>query len=463
MAHENIALIAHLMRRAGFGATREELEAYAAKGYEATVEELLNPEAQEAVDRLDLFRYHPGMFKPGTQAGEGSAEWLFYMINTKRHLEEKMTVFWHQIFATGVSKVDHYHELNYMIDLFREQGLGNYRDLLMAVAKNPAMIYWLDQNENRARSINENWGRELLELFSMGVGNYTEDDVRDAARAFTGWTIASHIPRIPYQRNDWTFEYRPGDHDDGEKTFLGHTGQFNGEEIIDIIVQQPACHRFIARHLYSFFVADEVQVPAWQITPPKDSQAIDILAAALSDSGLEMKAVMRTLFNSDFFKDARFLKVRSPAEVVAGTLRLTGGQEFAGPFFLPLARETGFMGQDLLNPASVEGWHTGEEWVNSGSLMTRINFMCERLGDTSLPGIRDIVDRLRVQGDLSPEAFVDSCLDLLGPLTVEDGTRQKFIDQTSLAGTLLWHSPDAEQRVSSMVKSIVATREFQFA
>ena len=191
--------MAHLMRRAGFGATREELEVRAAKGYEATVEELLNPESQEPVDAYDLKRYHPWTRKPATAYGMGAAEWLYYMINTKRPLEEKMTLFWHQLFATGASKVDHYDEIMDMVTLFREKGMGDYRELLGDVARNPAILYWLDNNENHAYAVNENWGRELLELFSMGVGNYTEADVREYSKAFTGWTITPQATEGPHR------------------------------------------------------------------------------------------------------------------------------------------------------------------------------------------------------------------------------------------------------------------------
>ena len=272
MAHkDDIALMAHLMRRAGFGATRGQLESYVAKGYEATVEELLNPEAQEPVDRLELLRYHPWSWKPGTIQGTGHATWLYHMVNTKAPLQEKMSVFWHGIFATGVSKVDHWDEILDMIDMLREKGMGSYKDILMAIAQDPAMIYWLDNNENHADAPNENWGRELLELFSMGVGNYTEEDVFECSRAFTGWTITPKLPRFPMGRFDWYFEFREDDHDEDEKSFLGYTGNFNGEDIIDIICKQPATSRFIARHLYNFFVADEAQVPAWQRVAPRRS------------------------------------------------------------------------------------------------------------------------------------------------------------------------------------------------
>ena len=156
-----------------------------------------------------------------------------------------MSVFWHGIFATGVSKVDHWDEILDMIDMLREKGMGSYKDILMAIAQDPAMIYWLDNNENHADAPNENWGRELLELFSMGVGNYTEEDVFECSRAFTGWTITPKLPRFPMGRFDWYFEFREDDHDEDEKSFLGYTGNFNGEDIIDIICKQP---RYLPLH-----------------------------------------------------------------------------------------------------------------------------------------------------------------------------------------------------------------------
>ena len=331
MADQDIALMAHLMRRAGFGATREELEARSAKGYEATVEELLHTEEHGPLDRLEMMRYHPWTWRPGTLPGMGAAEWLHDMINTQRPLEEKIALFWHQVFATGVSKVDHYDDVMDMIVKFREKGMGDYRELLLEMAKDPAMIYWLDNCENHSTAVNENWGRELLELFSMGVGNYTEVDVRECSRAFTGWSILPKLPRGPIGRHDWFFEYREEDHDDGEKTFLGETGNFNGEDIIRIICEQPATALFIARHLYNFFVADEAQVPAWAVTPPVDPEAVDLLADTLVESGYDIRSTLRVLFNSDFFKNARFARLKSPAEVVVGTLRLVGGAEFPAP------------------------------------------------------------------------------------------------------------------------------------
>jgi len=377
-----------------------------------------------------------------------------------------MVLFWHQLFATGQSKIDHWHELIAQVDMFREHAIGNYRELLVALAKDPAMIYWLDNCDNHAHAVNENWGRELLELFSMGVGNFSETDVREASRAFTGWTIGYTPPRGYYNRWDWQFEYLEEDHDDGEKTFLGHTGNFNGEDIIDIIVQQPACHRFIARHLYNFFVADEPQVPAWQTTPPRNPEAIDTIATAFRESKYDMRSTLRVIFNSDFFKNACFARIKSPAEVVISLLRLAGGFEFPAPGIGQLAKQPTYMGQELLNPPSVEGWHTGVEWINSGTLMKRVNFAASVLGDFSRPGMRAMLARLKAHGELTADELVDHCLDLIGPLDVQPEVRQRLVEHAGEGGPVRWstaHEAEISQkRVGEMWQMIAALREFQY-
>jgi uncharacterized protein (DUF1800 family) len=466
MPDHDIALVSHLMRRAGFGAPRAELEAWAAKGYEATVEALLHPESQPEVDEDVMFRYFPHLEAPAAPV-QGQTNWIYRMITTQRPLEEKMVLFWHQLFATGNSKVDNPLELVNQIELFRHHGLGSYRDLLVDLAKNPAMIYWLDNNGNHRGAINENWGRELMELFSMGVGNYSEDDIKEASRAFTGWTIAPKLPRQPLGRFPWGFQYQPEDHDDGEKTFLGRTGRFNGDDIIDIIVQQPATARFLSRHLYNFFVADEPQVPSWDITPPRDPEAIRTLEQAYFDSHYDMRSILRVLFLSDFFKEARFARVKSPAELVISTVRLAGNFMAPRPGFQELAAECAYQGQELLNPPSVESWHTGQEWIDGGALVRRVNFAAKFLGDTTMPGVRAIIDALRARGTLSPEAFVDACLDLIGPMDVGEQTRGELLAQAEADGDLRWETEQdaktSEHRVGIMLALISASREYQFA
>ncbi|MCH2319429.1 MAG: DUF1800 domain-containing protein [SAR202 cluster bacterium] len=460
-ADTKIDMMAHLMRRAGFGASREELESRSLLGYEETVEELLAPSLQDPVDRYQFLRYYPMWWKPGTMGGLGQAEWVWTMISTKAPLQEKMCLFYHNIFATGVAKVDHYDEIQDMIDMFRDKGLGKYKEILMEVAKSPAMIYWLDNNENHADSVNENWGRELLELFTMGVGNYTETDVRECSRAFTGWTLEHKLPRFHMGRWDWEFKFIPEDHDYTDKEFLGHTGNFDGEEIIDIILSKPATAQFIARHLYSFFVADEPQVPAWSVTPPNDPKAVDFLAEALMASDYHMGTVLQKLFTSDFFKEQRFSRVKNPTEVVISTLRLVGGTNRPSPETLDWTGQIAYMGQDLLNPPSVEGWHNGIEWINSGTLMKRTNFVSELISDTERPGVRNIIDRIKLAGS-NPINIIDACLDIMGPMEVSDQTRRELIDHSEKQGDFDWNS-DGEEKLIEVLQLLVATREYQFA
>ena len=465
-SQDDIALMGHLMRRAGFGAPQEELQTRAAKGYDATVEELLHPEELPPIDENEFYRYFPG-YEGALGPPINQAEWVYRMINTKRPLEEKIALFWHQLFATGNSKVDNPPELTQQIKMFRNYGLGSFKELLVELAKIPAMIYWLDNNGNHNGAINENWGRELMELFALGVGNYSEDDIKEASRAFTGWTIAPKIPRNPLGRFYWNFEYKPEDHDDGEKTFLGHTGNFNGEDIINILADQPATPRFLARHLYNFFVADEAQVPAWNITPPRDPEAIQTLVDAYNDSKGDIRSILRVLFKSDFFKSARFEHVKSPAELVVGTVRIAGNYNGPRPGLTLLAMECNWQGQELLNPPSVESWHTGSEWIDGGALVRRVNFAAGVLGDTSLPGVRSVVEGLRSKGSLAPADFVAQCLEALGPLEVSESTHSELLDHAQEDGTLNWDTDEertaSEKRVGIMLALIAASRDYQFA
>jgi uncharacterized protein (DUF1800 family) len=478
MSRDDLALMAHLLRRAGFGATRDELERYLRQGYEATVEELLHPEAAPpALEDEDLIRRYHVDENSLMLIESCQAYWLYRMINTRRPLEEKLALFWHGVFATGYTKLNQPKQILNQVEMFRRRGLGSFQTLLVEVSKDPAMIFWLDNKDSHKEAVNENYGRELLELFSMGVGNYTEHDVRQCSRAFTGWTIrnaALHTARVardsvwPYGRLDWQFEYQEDDHDAGEKAFLGTTGAFNGEDIIGVICEQPATARFVARHLFNFFVADEPQVPAWQTVPPRDPAAIQTLMEAFRRSQYDMRSVLRVLFNSDFFKNARFTKVKSPAEFVVGTVRLAGGHRFPEVEDIALALETGYMGQQLLDPPSVEGWHTGPEWINSATLMSRVNFASQQFADLEKPGVRSIVQRVQAQGTrLSPERVVDACLELMGPLAVSEETRRHLLDHMAAAGhphggSAVDAAPSAE-RIRELLQLIVATREYQLA
>lgn len=461
----DLELMAHLIRRAGFGANRKEIERRLLIGYEETVEELINPSNTTSVDPHEFIRYYPMWWKPGTMGGLGQAPWVWTMINTESPLQEKMCLFYHNIFATGVAKVDHYDEIQDMIDFFRQYGLGYYKDILMRVAKSPAMIYWLDNNENHADAINENWGRELLELFTMGVGNYTENDVIECSRAFTGWTLEHKLPRFHMGRWDWKFKFDESDHDYGQKTFLGQVGNFDGEEIIDIILSKPETASFLARHICNFFVADEPQVPAWSVIPPIDQKAIDFVSDLLIQTNYHMGITLRNLFNSSFFKDSLFKRVKNPTEVVVGTLRMLSSSYIPSPDIMDWTSEITNMGQDLMNPPSVEGWHSGTEWINSGTLMKRTNFMAGLIGEKKYSGVTDILDVLKNK-KRTPVEVVELCLDIMGPLKVSNKTKTELVDHVAIEGEIQWNRtnefPVTESKIIELLQLIVSTKEYQF-
>jgi uncharacterized protein (DUF1800 family) len=468
MADKEIALMAHLMRRAGFGSTFEELEARAAKGYEATVDELLDPEGQPELEKDLMMRYQPQWVSQAGLEGQ-QEEWTYRMINTKRPLEEKIALFWHQIFVTGHAKCEYPKQQTIEFDMFRRDGLGKFDNLLQGLAKDPAMMFYLDNCMSHKDAINENWGRELLELFSMGVGmdgqvNYTEDDVKECARAFTGWTVTNSIPRYPYGKYEAKFIYDSNDHDFGEKTFLGETGNWNGEDIINIVAKQAGTARFISRHLYNFFVSDEPQVPAWQNTPPGDPATIKSLEDEYFRTNYDIRSMLRVLFKSDAFKNSRFTKVKSPTETVVGTMRLVGDFRMPKPGMNAMSLNIRYMGQDLMNPPTVEGWHTGREWIDSGTLVERINFTADAVGNTSHPGVQSIIQRLGSQGPtITAEQLVDGCLDMLGAYVLADVTRNELLALAKADGDLRTGTPEFETRVGQMLQSIVATTEYLFA
>ena len=469
MATKEIELMAHLMRRAGFSATRDELEAYVAKGYDSTVEELLHPGEPGTMPEDIIRRVH---LQIDEGPGGGAIDWAYRMITTRNPLEEKITLFWHGLFAVGYSKGNQARSQMNQIDTFRRHAFGSFRDMLVELSRDPAMVFWLDNNESQNGAVNENYGRELLELFAMGVGNYTEQDVKECVRAFTGWTIGNEpYMRVkgtkdsfsPFGRIAWHPEYRPEDHDEGEKTFLGETGRFNGEDVVDIIVRQPATARFICGRLFQFFAADEI-----------DKAGEDVVREMMVshfESGYKIRSVLRTLFQSDYFasEKARFARVKAPVELVIGAVRMAGSCRFPKSSDAMRLDAPNFMGQALYRPPSVEGWHEGHEWIDSGAVVERSNFAAKELSDVSQPGVRAIIARLSAMngGTMKPAEAVDGCLDLIGPITVTDETRDSLIGHVERLGDLdLSEGPgdeESDRRVGELLGLIASTPEFQLA
>src|SRR3984957_13432306 len=278
--------------------------------------------------------------------------WADRLVATNRPLQEKLALFWHGHFASSEEKVRDYRKMLAQIMLFHQHAAGNFGRLLSAVARDPAMLVYLDAGQNLKGHPNENFGRELMELFTMGVGHYTEQDIREAARAFTGWSD-----------RDLSFHIDDAQHDSGDKTVLGHTGPFDGQEALDIILAQPATANFIAGKLYRFLVRDDLS-PQFQ----------DQLGNLLRSSNYEMVPFLRTVFPSrDFYSAASVgTHIKGPVELLVSTYRRLGLDATPGmPDFCSASTE---LGQTLLNPPTVAGWSQGRTWITPGSLLARGNF-----------------------------------------------------------------------------------------
>jgi Protein of unknown function (DUF1800) len=292
--------------------------------------------------------------------------WADRMVATHRPLEEKMALFWHGHFATGEEKIRDYRKMEQQLALLHRLATGSFRELLVEVARGPAMLAYLDAVENVKGAPNENFAREVMELFTMGVGNYSEKDIREAARAFTGWID-----------DDLAFKVDPSKHDDGPKTFLGRTGNFDGVDILDIILAQKVTAEFIAGKIYRFFVREDI-APAVQAR----------LGAVLRDGDYQVAPLLRAIFLSrDFYSAPSFAtRIKGPVELIVSTYRKLGVTRMPGiPDLYVVSRE---LGQLLLNPPTVAGWAQGRAWITPGLLLARGNFA----RDVMFPDIINFTD-----------------------------------------------------------------------
>ncbi|MEA2635628.1 MAG: hypothetical protein QOH92_2395 [Chloroflexota bacterium] len=348
---------AHLLRRAGFGGSAQEIDRLAAMSSKDMAQSLLdyqqssNATLDGQLPTLDLSS------AKGPNPGAIQAWWLQRMVQTARPLEEKMTLFWHGLLTSGLDKAGP-AQLFTQNGLFRKMALANFDDLLKAVSKDPAMMVYLDTETNRKGKPNENYARELMELFTTGIGHYTEDDVRESARAFTGWTLTGG-KQLRYT-TDSLFVARL--HDSGQKTFMGKTGNFTGDDIVEMLVPLRVTAERLTTRLFSFF--------AYQNPEP---EIVRHLADTFQQSHYNVGAVVREIFTMDAFYSSKAYRalVKSPAEVTAQTLRATRADAQA---FVAAANAMGPMGQVLFYPPNVAGWPAGASWINSSTLLNRINF-----------------------------------------------------------------------------------------
>jgi hypothetical protein len=395
----NYDFAAHLLERAGFGGTPDEIQALAKLTPKQAVARLVRFEGTD-VSALPAFD-HSGVHDPGlepfppsrpavTDMAKAKGEalgikvkpsgnrrlqpvvdkffywlrasaletnrvaywWANRMVASPRPLQEKMALFWHGHFASNEAKVRDYRKLLGQLELFQRRGTGNFREVTLAVAQGPAMLSFLDAGVNVKGASNENFAREIMELFTMGVGHYTEKDIREAARAFTGWNY-----------EDLKFVVNKEQHDDGEKTFLGKTGNFDGVQVIDIIMEQPATADFIAGKIYRYFVRQE-------LAPDFQKQ----LGTVLRRNKYEIAPLLETMFLSrDFYSQASVgTRIYSPVELAISTYRKLGQKSIPGvPDFNSV---TGALGQQLFAPPTVAGWAQGQSWITPGLLLERANF-----------------------------------------------------------------------------------------
>jgi uncharacterized protein (DUF1800 family) len=374
----NESAAAHLLSRATFGGTPEEIEATHRKGLSAAVRELVDGSTEAAhapppvwakagniqQQRMEIrkakqsgenFREKARQFRmmKGEEILDLRRWWLERMMNGPAPLLEKMTLFWHGHFATSVQKVQHGYWMWLQNDTLRRNALGNFRMLVENISRDPAMMIYLDLRQSQKEHPNENWARELMELFTVGIGNYTEQDIRESARAFTGYRLDLTTQQ---------FRFAPFQQDRGPKTFMGNTGPFNGDDIIDILVKKPACAQFIGRKLWRFFVEDD---------PPP--QIVDSIGERIRAHNFEMRPLLSEIFSSaEFYSDkAMGTQIKSPVQYIVQTCKLLQTQ-LPPPIVAQNAMRQ--MGQILFAPPNVKGWDGGKAWISTSTLLFRYNF-----------------------------------------------------------------------------------------
>ena len=453
--------ISHLMRRIGFGGSKEEIDQLTNKSYDDAVDFLMDNSDENPVP-TDLLRRYQIDLSDVRSVNSSGAFWMYRLAHSKLPFDDKVALFWHRVFATGQNKLIQGKVMTTQIDMFKKHGLGSFENLLIELSKDPAMIMWLDNQDNHKDNINENYGREILELFSMGVGNYSEEDIKECSRAFTGWTVENMPYMAIKMRNNtarpfgyvaWQFKFDQNDHDFGEKEFLGEKGNFNGEDIVKIICKQKATAKYLARHIYHFFVKDELPVPQWPHEEPVDPDAVNFIMDSYFKNNYNIKETLRDLFKSKYFRNENiyYKRIKSPAELVVNSVRLSGGFEIPSEEVYKATISSGLMGQPLLNPTSVEGWQGGEEWINTGSVIERINFCSDVLGDSKKVLVRKILKRNPQKEDL----LRISCEEL-GYFELHESTEKELISYINDNEFKI-----DEEYVGILLRLIVSSREFQ--
>ena len=425
---------AHLYRRAGFGASGQELAAAEKAGLAATLDLLLagRPNADDLLPTLaDVGRVAAARDTDGTEI---RGWWVYCALQGGHPLREKMTLFWHNHFATSIFKVREAPLMVRQNALFREHALGKFGPLLRAVGRDGAMLIWLDSNSNVKGKPNENYAREVMELFSLGVGNYTEKDIREAARAFTGW------------HTDGTgFRFDADQHDTGPKTVLGKTGNWDGEGVATILLDQPATARFLVGKLYTYLVSE--------IAPPVG--LLEPLCAAFRKSEYDVAALVKTILASRlFFSDHAFRKkIKSPVEYVLGAARAVYRQydeddvHYRPLAHQPLVKWLGTMGQALFAPPNVKGWPGGRAWLTTATVLERDNFASALASGALWVPPAETVGFAVSTDLLPPRAFDPARVADEEKVTTPEGVVRVLLDQFVPGGV----RPEAREKLEAFV------------
>jgi uncharacterized protein (DUF1800 family) len=399
---------AHLVRRTRFGASNKDVQQALDDDPQAGIERLLG-EQRESADFLARDAALHRVAQDSSDIADLRAWWANRMLDSANPLVEKMTLFWHGHFATSNAKVRSVRQMAAQNALFRKHALGSFRELLHEVARDVAMLVWLDGNANRRRQPNENFARELFELFALGVGNYSERDIKQAARAFSGWHVRKG-----------EFWYNLLQHDTGEKTVFDQTGNFDGDDIVELSLNQHAAPRFLARKLLQFYVM-----------PSPPDEAVVELAACIRENDYAIRPVLRTMFSSSIFftPESRHSIIKSPAEFVLGTQRTLEARANLRESVSLMAQ----LGQSLFEPPTVEGWKGGRTWINSATVLGRANFAAELTMGSRFGQIADPAEVASQLGWHDSHDAVDYYIELLvsRDVTSARGAVEEYLAQAS--------------------------------
>lgn len=455
--------IKHLYWRAGFGLSPLQLKKKSHQSLDKVVEGLFkdakklrpvklpyyNRPARDAMKNMSK-KERKKIGKAMQQlTGDVNLNWVRQMVSDDSSpLQEKMTLFWHGHFACMSKRYD---RAGQQINMIRQHALGNFRDLVLGISKDASMIGYLNNQQNKKNKPNENYARELMELFTIGRGNYTEQDIKESARAFTGWFADRYS-------NEFNFVERQ--HDFGEKTFMGKTGKWNGEDIVDIILEREETAHYIAQKVYRYFVNYKV-----------NEMHVKVLADAFYKSNYNITTMMRALFSSTWFYDTNNIgcKIKSPIEFLVGmarTLNLTFGNARA------VLYPQNALGQILFKPPNVAGWPGGQAWIDNSTLMLRMNFaaiifkkieMSIQLKDETEGEKGRFMKKLQIEGDMAGlvQVFKKDKSETLGQALCDYLLQNKFTVQNSFLEQMANKESTMEEKIRAYALGIMSLPEYQ--